>query len=105
MAYEAGKGAESVVDIDWVPEVHAVLSDSFTDRIHRPDLWRRLADCEVPMRFIAAGDDIRPSWPLAQLAALVPHGEFATVPDIPHDFWLTHPQVWLETVANACAAL
>jgi proline iminopeptidase len=102
--YEAGKAAEPVVDIDWVPEVHALLSDSFTDWIHRPDLWRGLADCEVPMHFIAAGDDIRPSWPLAQLAALVPRGKFSTVPGVPHDFWLTHPEVWTDTVTNACAA-
>ncbi len=104
-AYEAGKAAEPSVDIDWVPEVHAALSDSFSDWIHRADLWRGLADCEVPMHFVAAGDDIRPSWPLAQLAALVPHGKFSTVPDVPHDFWFTHPELWTKTVADACAAL
>lgn len=57
------------------------------------------------MHLIAAGDDIRPSWPLAQLAALVPRGEFSTVPDVPHDFWFTHPEVWTTTVTKACAAL
>jgi len=56
------------------------------------------------MHFIAAGDDIRPSWPLAQLAALVPDGTFLTVPGVPHDFWSTHPEVWIETVTRACAA-
>lgn len=103
-AYEAGKAAEPGVDIDWVPEVHASLSDSFTEWTHRPDLWRRLADCQVPMHFIAAGDDIRPSWPLAQLAELVPHGKFSTTQGVPHDFWATHPEVWTQTVALACAA-
>ena len=90
-AYEARRMEEPVVDIDWVPDVHSSLSESFTDWIHQPDLWRRLADCEVPMHFIAAGADIRPSWPLAQLGALVPHGTFTTVPDVPHDFWLDAP--------------
>ncbi len=104
-AYEASKAADPVVGIDWLPEVHASLSDSFTDWIHRPELWRGLADCEVPMHFIAAGDDIRPPWPLAQLAALVPRGKFSTVPDVPHDFWSTHPDVWTNAVTNACAAL
>lgn len=104
-ACEAGKALEPVIDIDWVPEVHASLSTSFTDWIHRPDLWRRLADCTVPMHFIAAEEDIRPSWPLAQLAGLVPCARFTTVPGMPHDFWSTHPQVWTETVTNACAAL
>ena len=103
-AYEAGKASEPVVDIDWVPEVHESLGDSFTDWIHRPELWRRLADCEVPMHFIAAGDDIRPSWPLAQLASLVARGAFSTVSGVPHDFWSTHPDVWNKTVTNACSA-
>ncbi|WP_344500243.1 alpha/beta hydrolase [Dactylosporangium maewongense] len=103
-AYEAGKSIEPVVEIDWVPEVHAALSDSFTDWIHRPNLWRQLADCSVPMHFIAAGDDIRPSWPVEQLAALVARGRFSTVHGVPHDFWSTHPEVWTETVTNACIA-
>jgi proline iminopeptidase len=104
-AYEAGKAAEPVVDIDWVPEVHASLSDSFTEWIHQAGLWRALADCKVAMRFITAGDDIRPAWPLAQLAALVPRGTFSTVPGVPHDFWFTHPEVWRNTVADACRSV
>ncbi|MBL7255877.1 alpha/beta fold hydrolase [Paractinoplanes lichenicola] len=102
-AYEKGKGTEPAVEIAWDPGVHAALGESFTDWIHRPELWRSLAGCEVPMHFIAAADDIRPSWPLAQLAALVPHGRFSTVPGVPHDFWFTHPGVWTETITTACA--
>jgi proline iminopeptidase len=102
-AYEAGTAREPVVDIDWAPDVHASLSASFTEWIHRADLWRGLAECQVPMHLVAAGDDIRPSWPLAQLAALVPYGTFATVPGVPHDFWSTHPEVWRDTVTRACA--
>ncbi len=71
-AYEAGKASEVAIDIDWVPEVHAALWGSFPDWIHQPGLWRALADSPVPMRFVAAGNDIRPSWPLQQLANLVP---------------------------------
>jgi proline iminopeptidase len=102
-SYEAGKATEPVVEIAWVSEVYAALGASFTEWIHRPDLWRRLADCDVPMHFIAAADDIRPSWPMAQLAELVPRGRFTTVPGVPHDFWSTHPEVWTRTVTNACA--
>lgn len=104
-AYESGKATDAVIDIAWVPEVHRALSDSFTEWIHRPDLWRWLADCQVPMHFIAAGDDIRPSWPLRQLAALVPHGTFSAVPGVPHDFWATHPETWATAVKKVCAAL
>jgi proline iminopeptidase len=52
---------------------------------------------------VAAGDDIRPSWPLRQLAALVPGGSFEVVADVPHDFWSTHPEVWRTVVSAACA--
>jgi proline iminopeptidase len=101
-AYEAGQDTE-VVDIAWEPEVHAALSESFTEWIHGADLWRRLADCPVPMRFIAAGADIRPSWPLEQLARLVPNGSFAMVPGVVHDFWDSDPDLWVATVTAACA--
>ncbi|WP_067498675.1 alpha/beta fold hydrolase [Actinoplanes sp. TFC3] len=99
-AYHDGVTSEPVVDIAWVPEVHAALGESFTEWVHRPDLWRGLADCRVPMHFIAAGDDIRPSWPLAQLAHLVPRGRFSTVSGVPHNFWFTHPEVWVRTVTE-----
>lgn len=102
-SYEAGKGSEPNVPIEWSAEVHAALGASFTEWIHRPDLWRSLADCPVPMQFIAAGDDIRPDWPLRQLAELVPNGSFASVPGVPHDFWATHPQRWSQVITAACA--
>jgi proline iminopeptidase len=103
-AYESGKPTEPLVEIAWAPDVHAALSASFTDWIHRPNLWRELATCDVPMHFIAAGNDIRPSWSIEQVAALVPRGRFSTVPGVPHDFWFTHPEVWTKTITNACTA-
>lgn len=103
--YEAGKSREPIVDIELAEEVWSSLSRSFTEWIHQPGLWRGLADCPIPMHFIAAGDDIRPSWPLQQLATLVPNGKFSVVPDVPHDFWFTDPHVWVRTVTSACAAV
>ena len=102
--YEANKVREAVVAIDLVTEVWSSLSESFTEWIHQPGLWRGLAHCPVPMHFIAAEDDIRPSWPLRQLAALVPHGKLTVVPGVPHDLWSTDPDVWSRTVTDACAA-
>lgn len=104
-AYEAGASQETPVEIDWVPEVHAALSSSFTDWIHEPRLWRALADSTVPMCFVAAGKDIRPDWPLRQLAELVPGGHVEVVPDVPHDFWATDPEVWQDTCTAACRRL
>lgn len=101
-AYEAGKAAAPAIDVPWVPEVHAALWGSFKKWIHEPTLWRDLADSVVPMSFVAAGGDIRPHWPLQQLAALVPGGAFEVVADVPHDFWTTDPELWQTTCTTAC---
>jgi proline iminopeptidase len=82
--------------------VHQALTASYLDWIHEPSLLRRLADSPVPMEFVAAERDIRPSWPLEQLAALVPDGCFVRVPEVSHDFWFTHPAVWRDVVGRAC---
>jgi proline iminopeptidase len=103
-AYELGKLTEPQHDIPWNAAVWESLGESFIEWIHRPRLYRDLADTEVPMAFLAAGNDIRPSWPLAQLAALVPNGRFETIPDVPHDFWLTHPEVWKAAIERECSA-
>ena len=103
-AYEAGKPSEPEVSIEVAAEVWASLSASFTDWIHQRDLWRKLADCRVPVHLVAAGDDVRPCWPLQQLAALLPAGHFSVVPSVPHDFWSTHPDLWVDVVARACTA-
>jgi len=101
--YEAGQAAtKDPVDIDFVPQVHASLWGSFKHWIHEPALWRRLADCTVPMQFIAAGDDIRPSWPLQQLAELVPDASYDVVDGVVHDFWYTRPQLWQSVCSQAC---
>lgn len=99
-AYRAGRAAEVAVPVAYVPEVHRVLTESYLAWIHRPDLLRRLADCPAPMSFVAAGEDIGPPWPLQQLAALLPAGRFVVAPDVPHNFWLTHPRTWVEVVSD-----
>lgn len=85
--------------------MHASLTDAYLEWIHEPRLFRQLADCRLPMIFIAAGLDIRPSWPLEQLAQLVPSGAFSSVADVPHDFWATDPDIWVRVVTNACRSL
>lgn len=101
-AYEAGQATQESIPIDFLPAVHAALWASFKEWIHEPALWRRLADCPVPMTFIAAENDIRPSWPLQQLAELVPDASYNVVEDVAHDFWFTHPQVWRDVCTQGC---
>lgn len=91
--------------IDFVVAVHESLKADFQQWIHRPELFRTLADSPVPMRFVGAGGDIRPQWPLQQLAALVPVATYVGVPGVVHNFWSTNPQVWVDAITEACNAL
>ena len=102
--YESLKDTQPAVEIEWNADVHRALMASFLEWIHEPELFQRLADSPVPMAVIAAGNDIRPPWPLRQLAALVPGAAFTEVAGVPHDFWATDPQVWREVVTQACRA-
>lgn len=105
-AYEAGRAtAVDPVEIRFVPEVHEALWDSFKEWIHQPRLWRRLADSPVPMRFVAAGADIRPDWPIRQLANLVPDATFEVVDDVVHDFWFTDPDTWRAVCTRAAGSV
>lgn len=104
-AYAALSHTEDDVVIEWDPTVHESLGDSFVEWIHEPRLFRRLADTPVPMTFLAAGEDIRPDWPLRQLAALVPRGEFRELAGVAHNFWSTHPAVWVDVVSELCRAV
>ncbi|MGC0363890.1 proline iminopeptidase [Rhodococcus sp. 27YEA15] len=84
------------------PVVWQSLQESILEWIHEPRLFRQLADSPVPMKFLAAGDDIRPAWPLRQLAELVPRGSFEVVEHVPHNFWHSHPDTWKRVVTAAC---
>ena len=101
--HESMKHTEAEIEVDWDPAVNHALSESFTKWIRESDLLRRLADCRVPMTFVAAQHDIRPSWPLRQLAALVQRGTFVEVPGS-HNLWSTDAQVWVDVVTKACHA-
>ena len=98
--YAAARHTEDEFAIEWDPVVHESLNASFDQWIHEPELFRRLADTNVPMTFLAAAEDIRPDWPLRQLAALVPRGQFHEVTGVPHNFWSTHPAKWTQVVSN-----
>ncbi|BCJ37451.1 hypothetical protein Athai_49540 [Actinocatenispora thailandica] len=102
-AYEAGRAAEPAVDIEYDEAVHRSLTSSWRRWIKRPDLLARLSRLPVPVRFVLAGGDVRPSWPIEQLAALTPDGSLHRVPAVPHDFWHTHPGVWRRLVAEYLA--
>jgi proline iminopeptidase len=55
-----------------------------------PFLLKRLVDLDVPMLAVAGGRDIRPSWPVEQIANLMPKAGYVLLPEAGHYLWLTH---------------
>ncbi|GAY19277.1 hypothetical protein MSZK_60030 [Mycobacterium sp. shizuoka-1] len=100
--YSEHRHVEDSLVITWDAAVHESLNASFIEWIHQPTLFRQLADTPVRMSFVAAGEDIRPDWPLRQLAALIPRGQFRSVRGVPHNFWHTHPETWTALVSELC---
>lgn len=63
---------------------------SWREYIKRPALFREIADLPIPATFINGSEDIRPSWPTRQLAALMPNGRYVEIAGAAHTVWLTH---------------
>lgn len=85
-AYRERKHLEPLPDFQYPynPEVNRVMNGEWLEFCRQPDLLRRIADLHVPALFIAGGRDIRPYWPIAQLAGLLPQGRFHLLPDAGH---------------------
>ena len=52
--------------------------------------YHEIADLPIPATFINGSEDIRPSWPTRQLAALLPNGRYVEIAGAAHTVWLTH---------------
>ena len=73
-------------------EVNKQVNASWNAYVQRPHLLRDIARLDVPALFLYGDEDIRPSWPTEQLAALLPKGHFEIVKGAHHYPWLTHPE-------------
>jgi proline iminopeptidase len=60
--------------------------------IKQPQLFRRIADLQTPVLAVYGSDDIRPSWPVEQVANLLPNGRFEMIAGAGHSLWLTHAE-------------
>jgi len=93
-AYEASKAAEPRFEVTVNDAVKRALLTDWRHFIKTPDLLARLSRLEVSVTFLQPEADIRPYWPAAQLAALLPRSRWRTLPGAPHNAWLTHaPQL------------
>lgn len=71
-------------------DVNREANASFRESIRRPGLLREIADLDVPALVVTAGRDVRPAWPMHQLALLLPNATLRELSDAEHFAWLTH---------------
>jgi proline iminopeptidase len=83
------------------PTVNEVGNRDWKAFIQRPELFRQVADLDVPCVFINAGNDIRPNWPTEQLARLLPRGKYVEIPGAEHQIWRTHGPALERELARA----
>ena len=81
-------------------EVNILVNRSWWEYIREPDFLRRVADLTIPVLFVHAGEDIRPSWPARQLAGLLKDAHQVTVEGAGHYIWLDRPDE-LESVLRS----
>ncbi len=78
-------------ELDWAyppnRDVNREGNASWKTYIQRPGLWRDLARLDRPGLFVYGAQDIRPSWPVEQVAALLPRAELVLLPDADHYVW------------------
>ncbi|WP_392455515.1 alpha/beta fold hydrolase [Chryseomicrobium aureum] len=55
--------------------IHRSLLESWRVFIKQPNLLKRISEIDLPFLFLLAEKDIRPSWPIQQLAALIKTSE------------------------------
>ena len=68
------------------------LNADFKRYVQRPSLFRDVASLDVPALFLYGAEDIRPSWAVAQIAALLPRARFVLLPGADHYLYETHPR-------------
>ena len=71
-------------------EVNKEGNRTWREYIKHPTCFRRIADIQIPATFINGFEDIRPSWPTRQLAALMPYGRYVEIAGAAHTVWPTH---------------
>jgi proline iminopeptidase len=93
-AYRAGRdaGRERLPTFAYPPnlQVNAAVNRSWKAFIKHPLLLRRLAALDIPTLAVYGSDDIRPSWPVEQVANLLPRARFELIEGAGHYLWLTH---------------
>ncbi len=86
------------------PQVNPVGNTSFKAYIKRPGLLKDIAELKVPATFITGSEDIRPNWPIQQLAGLM-GADYVEIEGAAHCVWLTHGAELQEVLNNVISTL
>lgn len=86
-------GLEPALEFDYPPnmEVNAQVNASWKRCIQQPQLLKQIANLNVPTQFIYGSEDIRPHWPVQQVAELLPDARFELIEGADHHLWLSKP--------------
>jgi proline iminopeptidase len=71
-------------------EVNKQLNRSWNSYIQNPDLLLTISRLRVPAIFVYGAQDIRPSWPVEQVARLMPQARFESIEGAEHIIWFSH---------------
>lgn len=72
--------------------VNSELNASFREYVRQPHILRAISALQIPALFVWGEADIRPQWPVEQLAHLLPRARFVLIKNAPHVIWHTHAQ-------------
>ena len=88
------QGLETLPAFDYPPnmEVNAQVNRSWKAYIQRPSLLKEIAHLGRPALFLYGDQDIRPSWPMEQVAQLLPNASFHMIEGADHHLWVTHSE-------------
>jgi proline iminopeptidase len=92
-AYDRAKHYEAAAELAYNSTANRHLNEDCQRHLRRPTLYRDVAALTMPALFLYGEDDVRPSWPVEQIAALMPHARFVPVARAGHSLYLTHPGV------------
>lgn len=71
-------------------EVNKQLNRSWKGYIQNPNLLLDISRLRVPALFVYGERDIRPSWPIKQVAQLLPDAHFQQIQGAEHVIWFSH---------------
>lgn len=93
-AYSAARDAGHEPDLDFAyppnMDVNLQMNAEWKAFIKRPGLFRDLSELDVPALFVYGSEDIRPHWPIEQVARLMPNARWELLQGATHNMWLSH---------------